>query len=672
MKKLFTLITLLAVTFGIASAQTTYVASTMSGLPSGNADFTATFDTYSLAVAKANGGTAPTYHTTYLDIRAYAKNTLTLSTTGDAFSTVVFNVSDYGLRRLTDVTASSGSVSVDVSAKTVTWTGAAVSSVVFTVGASATYGTDGSSKAGQLCFTSITITTGEGTETVVKPSFSLAAGTYYVPQTLSMSCGTADATIYYTLDGTTPTAESNVYSSALTLSATTTVKAIAVKGELTSEMTEATYTFASATSVENIAAYQQVEDATMVQFANPVTVVANNGNSLYVKDDSGYALFYGAVGRTYKHGDVIPAGFVGSKTTYNGEPELVVNSSYGFAAASENLPFDPEVITTAGVVAANFGHYVRINNTSISYYYRTLTDADGNSVTINTGLGGYSNKTDSTKVYDVFAAVGTGKNKAGEVVYCLYPITLIVSGSDVLHEVDNIAALYELESGIKGKINSDVKAIYQNGNYLYVKNEDTYALVYGKLTNKFENGNVITGAIASWTTYNGAKQLTPVDSTFVVARTDAAVEPENIPLEEVGTDMLHTYLIVKNATVEADTVAKYFKIADETLSGVTMYNRFNLTMPEELTGKTFDVTCFVSVYNNALQLYPVAIAAVGEDEPGVTGDVNGDGIVDISDVNTVINMVLGKEDKTDAADVTGDGTVDISDVNAIINIMLGK
>ncbi len=56
----------------------------------------------------------------------------------------------------------------------------------------------------------------------------------------------------------------------------------------------------------------------------------------------------------------------------------------------------------------------------------------------------------------------------------------------------------------------------------------------------------------------------------------------------------------------------------------------------------------------------------------VTGDINGDGIVDITDVNMVINMVLGKLEKTSAADVDGSGDVDITDVNTVINIMLGK
>ena len=58
--------------------------------------------------------------------------------------------------------------------------------------------------------------------------------------------------------------------------------------------------------------------------------------------------------------------------------------------------------------------------------------------------------------------------------------------------------------------------------------------------------------------------------------------------------------------------------------------------------------------------------------PAVPGDVNGDGIVGIDDVNAVINMMLGKAEQTDAADINGDGTIGIDDVNAVINIMLGK
>ncbi len=56
----------------------------------------------------------------------------------------------------------------------------------------------------------------------------------------------------------------------------------------------------------------------------------------------------------------------------------------------------------------------------------------------------------------------------------------------------------------------------------------------------------------------------------------------------------------------------------------------------------------------------------------VTGDINGDGIVDITDINMCINMVLGKLSKTAEADVNGNGEVDITDVNMVVNMAMGK
>ena len=59
-----------------------------------------------------------------------------------------------------------------------------------------------------------------------------------------------------------------------------------------------------------------------------------------------------------------------------------------------------------------------------------------------------------------------------------------------------------------------------------------------------------------------------------------------------------------------------------------------------------------------------------EEMPGEEpGDVNGDGSVNISDVNAVIDAILGGSFDS-AADVNSDGAVNISDVNAIIAIIL--
>ena len=55
----------------------------------------------------------------------------------------------------------------------------------------------------------------------------------------------------------------------------------------------------------------------------------------------------------------------------------------------------------------------------------------------------------------------------------------------------------------------------------------------------------------------------------------------------------------------------------------------------------------------------------------ITGDVNGDGEVNIADVNAVINVILGDDSGDIDGDVNGDGEVNIADVNNIITIILG-
>jgi alpha-tubulin suppressor-like RCC1 family protein len=63
---------------------------------------------------------------------------------------------------------------------------------------------------------------------VATPTFSPAAGTYTGVQQATISCATSGATIYYTIDGSTPTTSSKVYSAPLSI-LTTTLKAIATK-----------------------------------------------------------------------------------------------------------------------------------------------------------------------------------------------------------------------------------------------------------------------------------------------------------------------------------------------------------------------------------------------------------------------------------------------------------
>ena len=56
-------------------------------------------------------------------------------------------------------------------------------------------------------------------------------------------------------------------------------------------------------------------------------------------------------------------------------------------------------------------------------------------------------------------------------------------------------------------------------------------------------------------------------------------------------------------------------------------------------------------------------------ETGVLGDVNGDGEVNIADINAIINMILSGNISTTAADVNGDGEVNITDINSVVDVI---
>ena len=81
---------------------------------------------------------------------------------------------------------------------------------------------------------------GTVTPTVNAPNFSGA--TQFEESTQVTMTGPTGSEIHYTLDGSTPTAESPVYSEPLTLTETTVVKAIAIKDGVSSSVTSRTYT----------------------------------------------------------------------------------------------------------------------------------------------------------------------------------------------------------------------------------------------------------------------------------------------------------------------------------------------------------------------------------------------------------------------------------------------
>ncbi|MEE1095898.1 MAG: chitobiase/beta-hexosaminidase C-terminal domain-containing protein [Paludibacteraceae bacterium] len=196
------------------------------------------------------------------------------------------------------------------------------------------------------------------------PTFNPEAGTYNAVQNVTISAE-AGTTIYYTLGGIDPTTESNIYASAIEISETTTVKAIAVKDEKVSPIASAKYTInLPLTTMDQIFAKATAVGGT----ATPVHVTMNNwvvtgvkNNNVYVTDGTKGLIIYTA-SHGFNVGDILSGTVACKVQLYNGSAELteLTNTTEGLTVTTDGVVTPVEVtdITTLGGV--NTGSVIKI------------------------------------------------------------------------------------------------------------------------------------------------------------------------------------------------------------------------------------------------------------------------------------------------------------------------
>jgi hypothetical protein len=178
-----------------------------------------------LAFAKAFGGANPVTQTLAVTstATAFGFNAVAASATGGSW--LVINPTNYCC------TSTPTNITVSIAPMTTLAAGTYTAEVLF------------QSNAGdQGMVVPITMTIDSASATA-SPTFSPAGGSYSVTQSVTIKDATLDTAIYYTLDGTTPTTSSKVYSAPISVTATETIKAIAVaNGFPQSAAATATYT----------------------------------------------------------------------------------------------------------------------------------------------------------------------------------------------------------------------------------------------------------------------------------------------------------------------------------------------------------------------------------------------------------------------------------------------
>ena len=99
------------------------------------------------------------------------------------------------------------------------------------------------------------------------PTFSLPAGSYVGSQTVSIADATTASTIYYTTDGSSPTTASSLYSGPITVSASETIRAVAVAARFTQSSTGSA-AYVISVPVTPTISLQTSQDPSLV--ANPI------------------------------------------------------------------------------------------------------------------------------------------------------------------------------------------------------------------------------------------------------------------------------------------------------------------------------------------------------------------------------------------------------------------
>jgi hypothetical protein len=256
---------------------------------------------------------------------------------------------------------------------------------------------------------------GGTTSTVSAPTFTPGAGTYTSTQSISIATTTSGASIRYTTNGTTPSETTGtLYSGPVTISATTTLKAIAYKSGMNdSSVTSGTYTI-------NITNPGDTTITSADGFFNRTLGSAQTG-SFSVDFDASVSLSPSNTNFSLCQG---------SATAYTGLACMVRFSSTGMIDARNGGAF---AAATSMAFAANTTYHVRMDvNVATHTYSAYVTAPGGSPVTI---ASNYAFRTEQAAVtsldtFDVnVGATPGGSATFGQTTVTSAPTTFTLTAS---------------------------------------------------------------------------------------------------------------------------------------------------------------------------------------------------------------------------------------------------
>ena len=171
---------------------------------------------------------------------------------------------------------------------------------------------------------------------------------------------------------------------------------------------------------------------------------------------------------------------------------------------------------------------------------------------------------------------------------------------------DNVAALKA--NGVNNeiyKLNTILRVIYQNANYLFVQDNTGALLIYGNTGKTYNAGDYIYGGIyGKFSPYQGMNEIVPVSGAPEMADGDAgsAITPIVVTVADLldNYDQYESKLVtIQNVTF---TGGKNFA---QNGNAMSYYNRFSTSTISSVDANTLgNITGIVAKYGTTIQIYP--------------------------------------------------------------------
>ena len=176
-------------------------------------------------------------------------------------------------------------------------------------------------------------------------------------------------------------------------------------------------------TVDNIAALLATAEGTDVKISNPVTVVYQNGENLYIQDESAWTLVFGQLDNTYNNGDIL-TGIAGSWKTYYQIIEMIPLAE-SFGEATPGTAVEPEVLAIEELSTNLVHKFIKIDNctmTKVDDLNYNLNDETGD-LTMYMKFNGVTAPEDLTATYNVSGFLTLYKPKDAETAIMeFYPV----------------------------------------------------------------------------------------------------------------------------------------------------------------------------------------------------------------------------------------------------------